>query len=39
MNGVTGRLAELGLESWRERRWIAVPELEQRIPQAAGRLR
>jgi predicted dehydrogenase len=41
LEGARGvQLAELGLESWKERRWIDVPELEleQRTPQKeAGR--
>jgi predicted dehydrogenase len=39
LEGAKGvQLAELGVESWKERRWIDVPELAQRTPmKEAGR--
>jgi predicted dehydrogenase len=39
LEGAKGvQLAELGLQSWKERRWIDVPELAQRtLKQEAGR--
>jgi hypothetical protein len=40
LEGAKGvQLAELGLRSWKERRWLAVPELEQSLTpeKEAGR--